>query len=90
MPGVRIEFAQKPAAWDEFMKQFPPYEKCGNDRWVWSSNLGTVVVTALEQSDGRFVIAVHSETRLHIPWERANKMAKSILSYYRETSRISD
>jgi len=90
MPGVRIEFSQKPADLDEFMKQFPPYEKCGKDRWVWSSSLGTVVVTALEQTGGRFVILVQSDTRLHTPWERANRLGKRLISHYEEIIRTSE
>jgi hypothetical protein len=83
-PGVRIEFSQKPADFDEFMNRYRAFIKCGKNVWVWSSDLGTTTVKAIEHSDGQFVIVIRSDTRLHIPWERANRLGKNMISHYRE------
>jgi hypothetical protein len=84
MPGVRIKFSQKPADLEEYMGRFPAFKKCKQNIWVWSSDLGTATVKAIEHSDGRFVIVIRSDTRLHTPWERANRLGKNMLSHYKE------
>ena len=88
MPGLTIEFDKKPTNLDEFMKQFPAFIKSGNDAWEFSDNLGTTTVKARELSDHRFVIITNSSTPLHIPWERANKIGKEILSFYKDACRL--
>jgi hypothetical protein len=88
MPGMTIEFIHKPDDFDEFMGRFPAFIKAGEGRWVLSDGLGTTTVTAVARSDDRFVVITDSDTSLHIPWERANKIGLQILSTYKDLCRL--
>jgi len=87
MPGTRIEFNRKPDDFDEFMERFIALKRIGDGRWEWPSRLGDMTVTARDDPQGRFMVIVESDTALHIPWERANTMARKIYEHYRDQCR---
>lgn len=88
LPAARIDFTQKPADFDELMKRFPAYVEVGNSQWIFTDSLGTTTVTALGLSSGQFFIITDCLPALHIPWERANKIAREIQNHYGETCQL--